>query len=350
MALGRIPLEEAIAQVRDVNLLFAKQRDPNSLLNRIDVQADGQSDSFAAWLDEYQVIYVAELEITGQPPAIKTLLNRKSILNQARIQWGDVALADITTKQVAAFLATIQGQGKHATASKLRSILQHVFKVAEANGRIERGHNPVSVTSAVTAKTKRARLTLETFQSIYETAAAFDPWVQNSMLLALVTAQRREDIGKATFKPAKGSNMWVEGDWLMVEQGKHGNKLRIPTSLTLQINGGMSVGTVIARCRDNVLSAHMIHQTRTYPNCPAGSAVNLDLLSIRFSEARKRSGLTWLGNTPPTFHEIRSLSERLYKAQGNVDTQGLLGHKSANMTAVYDDARGAEFKTVIVKT
>jgi enterobacteria phage integrase len=346
ITLGRIPLEDAIAQVREVNLMFAKARDPNSLLNRLDVRAD----SFAAWLDEYQVIYVNELEISGKPPAAKTLENRKSVLKQARIQWGHIALADITTKEVAAFLARIQAQGKHSTASKMRSVLQHVFQVAEANGRIERGHNPVTVTTAITAKTKRARLTLETFQAIYDSAAAFDPWVQNSMLLALVTAQRREDIGYATFKAAKGSNIWVDGDWLMVQQGKGGNKLRIPTGLTLQINGGITVGMVVARCRDNVLSPHMIHHTRSYPNCPAGSAVRLDLLSIRFAEARDLSGLSWAEKTPPTFHEIRSLSERLYKAQGTVDTQGLLGHKSANMTAVYDDARGAEFKTVIVKT
>jgi integrase len=39
---------------------------------------------------------------------------------------------------------------------------------------------------------------------------------------------------------------------------------------------------------------------------------------------------------PPSFHEIRSLSERLYRAQG-MDTQTLLGHRCRRMTDKYND-------------
>lgn len=46
--------------------------------------------------------------------------------------------------------------------------------------------------------------------------------------------------------------------------------------------------------------------------------------------------------TPPAFHEIRSLSARLYSEQGT-DAQALLGHKSPDMTAIYRDVRGAEW-------
>ena len=49
----------------------------------------------------------------------------------------------------------------------------------------------------------------------------------------------------------------------------------------------------------------------------------------------------------PTLHEVRSLSARLYEAQGGVDTQALAGHSSADMTAVYADPRGVE--AVLVK-
>lgn len=67
-----------------------------------------------------------------------------------------------------------------------------------------------------------------------------------------------------------------------------------------------------------------------------------------FAEARDRTGITWPeGKTPPTFHEIRSLSARLYDEQG-IDAQALLGHKSPDMTAVYRDVRGAEW--IEVKT
>ena len=50
----------------------------------------------------------------------------------------------------------------------------------------------------------------------------------------------------------------------------------------------------------------------------------------------------------PSLHELRSLSERLYRLQG-VDTQALLGHADIAMTNRYNDDRGLtakEFRTV----
>lgn len=60
---------------------------------------------------------------------------------------------------------------------------------------------------------------------------------------------------------------------------------------------------------------------------------------------RGRQDGKWGGRTPPTFHELRSLSERLYRDQG-INTQALLGHRHARMTEVYNDPRGAEWGTV----
>ncbi|EPE5478197.1 integrase, partial [Escherichia coli] len=52
----------------------------------------------------------------------------------------------------------------------------------------------------------------------------------------------------------------------------------------------------------------------------------------------------WRANgTPPSFHEQRSLSERLFREQG-VDTKILLGHSNQKMTDIYNDARGKEWK------
>ncbi len=52
-----------------------------------------------------------------------------------------------------------------------------------------------------------------------------------------------------------------------------------------------------------------------------------DNLSDYFAKARDLAGIIPpAGKTPPTFHEQRSLSERLYRAQG-IDTKTLLGHK-----------------------
>jgi integrase len=51
--------------------------------------------------------------------------------------------------------------------------------------------------------------------------------------------------------------------------------------------------------------------------------------------ARKLSGLSCSDN-PPTFHEIRSLSGRIYEAAyGKEFAQKLFGHKSEKMTEMY---------------
>ncbi|HHN5451497.1 TPA: integrase, partial [Escherichia coli] len=46
-----------------------------------------------------------------------------------------------------------------------------------------------------------------------------------------------------------------------------------------------------------------------------------------------------------TFHEQRSLSERLYKEQG-LNTQKLLGHKTQQQTDRYHDDRGKGWSKV----
>lgn len=347
LVLGRISLAEAKQEALAANLWLTKQQQQGTLIHRL-ATTKPSAQTFEAWLNEYRIIHERELKSAGKTLSPKSQENRRSLLKKALMVWKDLQLKEITTQHVAALLNDLKTAEKFSSAQKMRSILLHVFQTAEANGRIERGHNPVSVTSSPSVKVQRARLTWEAFELIYKAAAAFDPWVQNSMMLALVSAQRREDIGAATFRYTKGqSNMWLEGDWLLVEQGKGGNKLRIPLGLTLDC-AGQSLREVIARCRDNVMSKHMIHHTRTFPNCRAGSPVRLDMISARFKDARELTDLIWGEQTPPTFHELRSLSQRLYKAQGNVDTQALLGHKNASMTAVYNDARGSEFKEVKV--
>lgn len=85
--------------------------------------------------------------------------------------------------------------------------------------------------------------------------------------------------------------------------------------------------------------------TTPFANAPRGSQVHIDTISRAFADARALTELQWPGKTPPTYHEIRSLSERLYKAQG-VDTKALLGHRHERMTEVYHDARQAEWNTV----
>ena len=151
------------------------------------------------------------------------------------------------------------------------------------------------------------------------------------------SGQRREDIALAKVKDFRDGHWWIE-------QGKTGAKIQIPTRLRLEAFG-MSLAEAYQQCRaTGVLSQHLIHQTRPYGNSPVGSPIWKDTISRTFTDVLGRLGLNWGDKTPPTFHEIRSLSERLYDAQGGVDTQVLLGHRDPRSTQLYHDSRGGWVK------
>jgi integrase len=195
----------------------------------------------------------------------------------------------------------------------------------------------------------RSRLTLDDFNRIHAVALTFkNKWLARAMELALVTAQRREDIAQVEFRQYKDSTSWIENDALCVIQQKTKNQIRIP--LNIGVNG-ITIASVTKSCRDNILSRWLIHHSQNANNAKPGDPVWIDTISRRFAEARDMAGIKGEeGKMPPSFHEIRSLSIRLYAAQFGGDfAQTIAGHKDASMTAVYRDVRGAEWVQVHAK-
>lgn len=210
-----------------------------------------------------------------------------------------------------------------------------IYKEAQHAGEVPPGWNPPEATRKPVPKVSRTRLTLEDWQAIYNCAPE-GHFIRNAMLLALVTGQRRNDICQMKF-----SDVW-DGH-LHIEQGKTGMRLALP--LTLHCNAvGMTLKEVIEGCRDRVLSSYLIHSRHQIKAKP----ISKDVLSDYFAEARDRAGiLTPQGKTPTTFHEQRSLSERLYRAQG-INTKILLGHKVQATTDRYNDTRGQEWIKLVI--
>ena len=200
--------------------------------------------------------------------------------------------------------------------------------------------NPAERTKRPRYKTARARLTFEVFQEVLVAAEAnLAPWVANSMLLALLTGQRREDVANMRFRD-------FQGGYLHVIQGKTGARVKIPELLRLEVLG-MSIADIKRRCRSTVVSHYLIHQASKFHPKSKGKPLKLDTISDYFKHAVRLTGHSWADATPPSFHELRSLSGRLYKAQG-VDTKALLGHKSQKTSDTYHDARGHDW--VVVET
>lgn len=143
---------------------------------------------------------------------------------------GDTPLQAVTAKQIKNdVIDPYKAQGKARMGQKVRSVLIDVFKEAVQAGEVPSGFNPADDTKPVTAKVKRARLTLDAFKAIVAEAEQHrDPWAANSMTLALLTAQRLEDIATMQFSQVR------EG-YLEVITGKYGNCLKIALDLRLEV-------------------------------------------------------------------------------------------------------------------
>jgi len=241
-------------------------------------------------------------------------------------------IGQISRRDISDFIDSIKDAGHGRKAQATRSVLVDIYNCAISDGWTE--NNPVERLRTPTVKVKRSRLVLDQFQKILAVSEAHhQPYASNAILLAIITVG---DIAGMKFKD-------ISDGWLHVEQEKTGMMIRIHQDLRLEALN-ITLGDIIARCRDRVVSRYLIHHTSNHGNAPAGAAVHRDNISGWFRKARDLSKLKWEG-TPPTFHEIRSLSGRLYKKQG-VDEQSLLGHKDARTTSVYNDARGSEWAEV----
>ena len=316
----------AIRQAMEANSAVRGELASVRLLDRVTGEADRL---FSSFMPTYKGA------LAKRKLAPKTVKERVQQLDVLETNFGGKIMARVNTRAVAEFLETYERAGKDRTAQVYRSLLLDVFREAQAKGWVD--ENPVTVTKAAIAHVRRSRLSLDEFKAIYAKAENLEPWVANSMALAIVTAQRREDVVGLRFSDARDGFLWVD-------QGKTGTKLRIPLGMRLNALG-WSIDEVIRRCRDDVVSSYMVHSVRYHARAKPGDRLHESSLSSAFAKARVLARIKGTGGTPPTFHELRSLAERLYATQG-IDTQTLLGHKDPRMTASYHDARGSEWLEV----
>ncbi len=289
-----------------------------------------QKSTLGEYLDNYWEKIQTERDLSPN-----TLCSRKHYVKIIREQFGKRQIGEVTRREISAFIDSIKKDGHSRKAQATRSVLVDIFNSAISDGWTE--NNPVALMRAPTVKVKRSRLTLDQFKAVLEASETHhQPYAANAMLLAVVTGQRLGDVANMRFKD-------ISDGWLHIRQEKTGMMIRIHQDLRLEALN-ISLGEVVTRCRDRVVSRYLIHHTSNHGNAPAGSAVHRTNISGWFRKARDLSGIKWDG-TPPTFHEIRSLAGRLYKKQG-VDGQSLLGHKDARTTSVYNDARGSEWAEV----
>ncbi len=320
----------AFSEARAANAVLAAAK-PSSLADWV---AGKTEYTLAEWLPVYRALWMEKVE-----PRQATLTASDMYLRRlAECEFAGRRLSEVSTLMVAQYLEAYKAERGAPSANQLRSKLSDVFRWAETQGLIEAGRNPVTATRRHKAVVARERMSFEQFLAVRDLAPV---WLRNAMNLALVTGQRRGDVVSLKFTD------WKDGR-LHVAQGKSGGKTRLALDGSIAIAKlGMSVADVVKQCRDEVASPYLVHHIRHNGREKPGRKVHEDLVTDAFATARDAAGIVPKeGRTPITFHEIRSLAERLYREQfGAAFAQEILGHKSAEMTARYDDLRG-EWKVI----
>ncbi|WP_413724670.1 tyrosine-type recombinase/integrase [Sodalis sp. RH16] len=295
-----------------------------SIMNAILPVAAGWANPSYRRVSTWLTVY--EKRLQAKNFARTTLQHKRMMLSVLNRFIGPLPIGSVTPHHVLYFLDFYVAQGKTRSAAIAHFLIKDVFREAEFSGWINK--NPVTPVLVPDDVVKRDRLTVDEWQRIYLAAKFQSPdYFPLAMLLTLVTAQRRSDISAMRREQ-------IFDDHLHIEQLKTGAKIAIPLDLRLDALG-VSVREVIDMCPGNdFLLSHrqiMVHS-----------------LSHRFQAVRDAifPRDQWLG-TPPSFHEQRSLAERLYRDQG-INTQRLLGHKYQRTTDRYDDDRGREFRKIII--
>lgn len=316
MAIGRVSLAEAKRQAQGA-IEFVSSQKP-TLLERL----TGSANTVAQLLEKMP-----------EADNANTAKSLRSLDKKIKAQIGTVPCHGLTVKHCADLLESEAKAGRARTAQALRARLLAVCKKGMALGWLE--SNPAEPTETPTVQVQRARLTLEQFQAILAKAPEVNEWLRGAMLLALVSGQDR-----STLSGMRRAD--IGDEYLTVRRGKTGVWIEIPLELRLEAIG-LTLQDALRACQSDVRALRedwVIHHAREFGNAPLGSRIHVNLLSRAFQQARDLAGVG--GDHPPTFHEIRSLAKRLYKAQGGVDSKALLGHLTERMSDTYADPRGAE--------
>lgn len=322
----------AFSEARSANERLAAMK-PSSLADWVSGKKEY---TLTEWLPLYRELWIDKVE-----PKPSTLLASDSYLRRlGECDFASHRLSDISTQMVAQYLDAYKVDRGAPSARQMRSKLRDVMRWAETQGLIEVGRNPVAATRPHKVTVVRERMSLEQFLAVRGQAGVS---LRNAMNLALVTGQRREDVLRMKFTD------WRD-DRLHVEQGKSGGRTRLALAGTIRLSKvGLSLAEVVKMCRGTIASPYLVHHTRHTGRARPGHKIDGDTIGTMFADARKAAGIeAQQGRTAITFHEIRSLAERLYRDEfGPEFAQSILGHKDAKTTAKYDDLRG-EWKVVDV--
>lgn len=289
------------------------------------------------WLLEYDKIL---LQKNLQP---QTVVEKRRFLKIINNKIGELDLIEVRPIDLKNIIDIYVLADKPSPAKSIHSLLKDIFNEAMIYGHTD--HNPIWPLKYPTQRVKRARLLFDEFQALAEKAKKDYPeYLYNMLMLTIITAQRPSD---TLFMGANQNDYFIKDDFLYIHQQKgrryleiegvkklikSGRKIALPLDLRLDI--------IDMSLRDIIKISGGKHYFIEYKNKRVQYwRVNSDFCKLR-NELYPAE--YWRDYNPPSFFEIRSLAERLYREQG-INTQVLLGHKYSTTTELYNDLRGREW-------
>jgi integrase len=299
--------------IRDALQLNAMLEPVSDRVKEILCETDKKNQSISKFLDHFESDILPSGKLTQS-----TLSDYKYKINHIKKAIGEKSFEQVNIFDIAEFLKQFPAK----QSNNYRSVLSVIFKHAIAEGLTK--ENPADATIKKTIEVKRQRLSLEGFYAIRKHAPE---WLQNTMDLALITAQRRGDLVALKWADIHDDFIWIKQQ--KVEKWGTGN-IKIPVT--------PEIVAILIKCKN--VSEFVI----SYQNKP----VNGNYLSKSFQKARDESGYFKEMTNPPSFHEIRALNSFVQKKAGieTNKTQILLGHSNEKMTVHYQEKHEVSWQEV----
>lgn len=301
----------AIQAARKLNGMLTERTDlVNQVLGDVVMLAD--------FIDTYRSQILPPRELSDD-----TLDLYEIRLRQLKKAFPRRAIDSITLREISSLLDTLTPRA----SNQLRAVAVDLWQHAAAKGLVP--DNPPALTIPRLERKQRKRHTLEGLMKIREHA---EPWLQNAIDLALITAQRRQDILNLRFEDIRDGRLHM----IQAKTKKSSDAGYLSMRVTPQLQ------RVIARCRDSVPSPFLIHRRPTRldekqrKHKKHWTKVERRYLTRAFKQARDAANAypDYLPDQQPGFHEIRALAQHLYKKAGK-DPQKIAGIAKASTTKNY---------------
>lgn len=170
------------------------------------------------WLDQFLKIQNERMEY-GEIK-LNTYKQKIAPVEAFRQACGNQVISEIDVRDIASIVDEYKERGQTRMAQVVRMVLVDVFKKAQHAGEVPPGYT----TKLPMNRIKRQRLDFDEWLVIFNEAKKTQKYLQNAMLLAVITGQRLGDIAKMRF-----DDIW--DDHLHIIQEKTGSKIAIPLSL-----------------------------------------------------------------------------------------------------------------------